>query len=75
MNINELVNELDLWVNFTNPDNKQTRQAGLTIHYSPSEKKWTVQYGLNKASYKNRCYGNTIEEALQARLDKDASTE
>lgn len=65
-----LVEELDIWVNFTDPANKQTRRSGLTIHYSPTKEKWTVMYGLNKSKVKHIGFGDTIEEALQDKLNK-----
>jgi len=66
----ELIEQLDRWVNFTDPGNKQTRKVGLTIHYSPTADRWEVTYGRSKSSLKHTGFGATIEEALQDKINK-----
>lgn len=65
----KLLEELDKWVNFTDPQTKTTRQVGLTIYYSPSRKRWEVGYG-RKSQEKHVGIGQTVEEALQDKLNK-----
>lgn len=66
----ELIEQLDNWVNFTDPANKQTRRVGLTIHFSPSKERWEVGYGRKENRAKHTGYGQSIEEALQDKLNK-----
>jgi hypothetical protein len=66
----ELMDQLDNWVNFTDPVNKQMRRVGLTIHFSPSSERWEVSYGRQRSSSKHTGYGKTVEEALQDKLNK-----
>lgn len=67
----ELIEQLDRWVNFTDQGNKQVRKVGLTIHYSPTADRWEVNYGRGRSSSKHTGYGQTIEEALQDKLNKN----
>ena len=69
--MNQLLEQLDKWVNFTDPNNKQTRPVGLTIHWSVSGKEWRVGYGHPRNfSEKHWGRGATVELALQDKLNK-----
>lgn len=67
--IENLVEQLDKWVNFTDQETKQIRKVGLSIRYSTTKNKWFVCYG-KKQQEKHSGIGDTIEEALKNKIDK-----
>lgn len=75
--IEQLLEQLELWVNFTNHETKQTFKAGLRIVYSTTSQKWIVGYDrrMNEAKFNNHPehfgVGSTVAEALQDKINKE----
>lgn len=71
--LEQLIDELDKWVNFSNPtkDGKAvTHQAGLIIRYSTSKGKWVCNYSAHNTNPKHTGFGDTPIEAVQDKLNK-----
>ncbi len=76
MPIDELVKDLEIWINGENLIQGEVEKIGLTIHYSPFMNKWVIGYGRatgKKAEKSPNFYGigDTIEEAIQDKINKD----